>query len=146
MNCPDWTGESMSRSKATGANEMVLADRLLTGRAVLNFQSLGRVRVGRKVSSEAGHPFGYRTTWFHIRMNRLAAPEALKSIAGPGAEIKKSSEPSTEDTPSGATRWNAYISTSSCCQGISFPPETNLSPARFQMGPSGEWSAGIHFG
>ena len=25
-------------------------------------------------------------------------------------------------------------------------PEENLSPTRFQTGPSGEWSAGIHFG
>ena len=58
MNWPDCTGESTSRSRATGEKDTVLAERLLIGREVLNFQSLGSVRVGTKVSSLAGHPFG----------------------------------------------------------------------------------------
>ncbi len=76
----------------------------------------------------------------------MAAPEALKSIVGPGAEIRKSSEASIEVVPAGTLKLKAYISTSSCCHGISCVPEKNLSPTKFQTGPSGEWSAGIHFG
>jgi hypothetical protein len=71
-------------------------------------------------------------------MKRLAAPEALKSIVGPGADMRKSREAFSDVVCSGTTRWNAYISTSSCCHGTSWLPAENFNPARFQIGPSGE--------
>ena len=59
---------------------------------------------GVKVRSETGNPEGYSSTSLHIRINSCAEPEALKSIAGPGAESRKSKFTVTESEPGGTSR------------------------------------------
>ncbi len=49
VNSPDCTGESMRRSRGTGAKFTVLPARPETGREVLNFHPAGNCREGWNV-------------------------------------------------------------------------------------------------